>query len=339
METWTHKETGISWLKDLLPKTIPQARILTFGYDTSTLRDPEGKGGSPKIDDYADELLVMLENDRDSEHCSQRPIIFICHGHGGNVLKRALIRFSYQTFTGDDINMIFASTFAVFFFSTPHITNSSTLQATDALKALVGGRRYQSNKRLSDDKLTPPLNDLKALVKNFDIYFMWELNGGMDTAKNKALVAPDIDKTARLPVNGSHSDIVKFCESDPHYGTIKSLLMSCAVDALEKISDRWENILYMIARARATEVSRRTGIPLETLSLPGKKVNEFFYIPQLPSDRFIGRTAASKMLNKAFFSPEGALEKQRQKRFVIFGIGGSGKTQLCCQFAKHNEDR
>ena len=28
-----------------------------------------------------------------------------------------------------------------------------------------------------------------------------------------------------------------------------------------------------------------------------------------------------------------------QKRFVVFGLGGSGKTQFCCKFASDNKQR
>lgn len=31
-DTWTHKRTGVMWLKDLLPKELPNARIMTYGY-------------------------------------------------------------------------------------------------------------------------------------------------------------------------------------------------------------------------------------------------------------------------------------------------------------------
>ncbi|KMP09093.1 TPR repeat:NB-ARC [Coccidioides immitis RMSCC 2394] len=35
IKTWTHKETGVMWLKDLLPEAIPNIRIMTFGYNAS----------------------------------------------------------------------------------------------------------------------------------------------------------------------------------------------------------------------------------------------------------------------------------------------------------------
>ena len=34
MTTWTHGSTGKLWLRDFLPHTIPNARIMTFGYDS-----------------------------------------------------------------------------------------------------------------------------------------------------------------------------------------------------------------------------------------------------------------------------------------------------------------
>ncbi|KMU78016.1 hypothetical protein CISG_06925 [Coccidioides immitis RMSCC 3703] len=33
IKTWTHGETGVMWLEDLLPKVIPNIRVMTFGYN------------------------------------------------------------------------------------------------------------------------------------------------------------------------------------------------------------------------------------------------------------------------------------------------------------------
>ncbi|KAJ5109956.1 hypothetical protein N7532_002601 [Penicillium argentinense] len=32
-ETWTHKQNGMMWLKDLLPKELPNVRIMTYESD------------------------------------------------------------------------------------------------------------------------------------------------------------------------------------------------------------------------------------------------------------------------------------------------------------------
>lgn len=33
IDTWTHKDTKVMWLEDLLPEAIPNIRIMTFGYN------------------------------------------------------------------------------------------------------------------------------------------------------------------------------------------------------------------------------------------------------------------------------------------------------------------
>ena len=35
MGTWTHKQTRILWLRDLLPKVLPNVRIMTYGYNAA----------------------------------------------------------------------------------------------------------------------------------------------------------------------------------------------------------------------------------------------------------------------------------------------------------------
>lgn len=35
MRTWTHDSSGKSWLRDFLPKDLPGARVMTYGYDSS----------------------------------------------------------------------------------------------------------------------------------------------------------------------------------------------------------------------------------------------------------------------------------------------------------------
>lgn len=34
MYTWTHEESEVLWLRDLLPEVFPKARIMTFGYNS-----------------------------------------------------------------------------------------------------------------------------------------------------------------------------------------------------------------------------------------------------------------------------------------------------------------
>ena len=63
-----------------------------------------------------------------------------------------------------------------------------------------------------------------------------------------------------------------------------------------------------------------------------------FYTPQTVSSIFTGRDSELEVLKKCLFMPSaGHLEVQ--KRFVVFGLAGSGKTQFCCKFAADNKQR
>ncbi|KAK2863661.1 hypothetical protein FQN49_004117 [Arthroderma sp. PD_2] len=84
-DTWTHKKTGVMWLNDLLPKELPNARIMTYGY-------------CAKFDDFtahqdirtiAENLLQQLSGIR-QDKVSKRPLVFVCHSLGGIVVKKAL---------------------------------------------------------------------------------------------------------------------------------------------------------------------------------------------------------------------------------------------------------
>jgi len=37
-KSWTDSESKVLWLRDLLPLQLPNARVLTFGYDADTLK-------------------------------------------------------------------------------------------------------------------------------------------------------------------------------------------------------------------------------------------------------------------------------------------------------------
>ena len=65
--------------------------------------------------------------------------------------------------------------------------------------------------------------------------------------------------------------------------------------------------------------------------------NKYFDLPQPVSSIFTGREDTLQELEKMMFDP--VTDSDMQKRFVIYGLGGSGKTQFCCKFAQDNRQR
>lgn len=56
IDTWTHPRSKAFWLKDFLPQQIPDARVMTFGYNAAAAF---GQSMSDVID-HAKSLLSSL---------------------------------------------------------------------------------------------------------------------------------------------------------------------------------------------------------------------------------------------------------------------------------------
>lgn len=109
---------SVYWPRDLIPITVPNARVLTFGYDTH-IRHVLGPSGSKNtVYDIAWDFLVALEAKRREEPL--RPILFIVHSLGGIVVKEMLRRSSGCRRGQAHLQDIFESTRGIIFFGTPH---------------------------------------------------------------------------------------------------------------------------------------------------------------------------------------------------------------------------
>ncbi|KUJ13717.1 tetratricopeptide repeat domain-containing protein [Mollisia scopiformis] len=67
-------------------------------------------------------------------------------------------------------------------------------------------------------------------------------------------------------------------------------------------------------------------------------LNQCFDIPQTVSSIFTGRDLLLKELKHMLDVATPQHQSHSQKRFVIYGLGGSGKTQFCCKFAQDNRE-
>ena len=61
--------------------------------------------------------------------------------------------------------------------------------------------------------------------------------------------------------------------------------------------------------------------------------NKHYEVPYRVSPIFTGREDVSLQLKEAFFPVDGQCNSNIQKRFVLHGLGGAGKTQVCLKFA------
>ena len=68
MRTWTHAVTGKLWLRDFLPLAIPNARIMTFGYDARVVDSRSIIGMMENANNLLTQLCIY-RNSRDLEVC------------------------------------------------------------------------------------------------------------------------------------------------------------------------------------------------------------------------------------------------------------------------------
>jgi hypothetical protein len=108
----------VFWPRDLLPFTVPNARIITYGYDTKIRHTLVGPVSKNNVVDHGWDLLCALEEVRRDD--PSRPLLFIAHSLGGLVAKAALIKSRDNEHLQPHFHYVVASTVGVFFFGTPH---------------------------------------------------------------------------------------------------------------------------------------------------------------------------------------------------------------------------
>ena len=104
------------WLRDFLPKDIPNIRVLLYGYDTTLA----GSNSRSSIRDLSKSLLDSIRAFRSGTDTGSRPIIFIGHSLGGLLIKEALALANQDR--NDSKSADFAvSTFGLVFFGVPNL--------------------------------------------------------------------------------------------------------------------------------------------------------------------------------------------------------------------------
>jgi tetratricopeptide (TPR) repeat protein len=92
--------------------------------------------------------------------------------------------------------------------------------------------------------------------------------------------------------------------------------------------DLHNQIVAILSNPATRELYVNNPVPEDILN--SVKTNVHFYIPSSVVTIFKGRHDYLEALKAEFTKPTGNV----QKRFVIYGLPGSGKTQFCCKFAQ-----
>ena len=79
-------------------------------------------------------------------------------------------------------------------------------------------------------------------------------------------------------------------------------------------------------------------LDLLQVNIPGDRATGVIPLMPNPSTRFTGRTEVIAKLKKHFLTnPDDVVQKR--KVFLLYGMGGIGKTQICLKFVEEVYDR
>ena len=322
-----------------------------------------GDSSANRILQHAHTLVASLQADRALSNAEERPIIFVCHGLGGVLVKRALAYSATQT-SSKVIHLysVYVSTYGILFMGTPHNglehtawqliahrTEASGGMPSDLLKSLTKNSETLQN---ITEQFAP-------LVKAFHIYFFWE---GVKTTSGRTLdyvvrqdsAAPSWDNTERSSLGATHLNMCRFTSGEStDFKTVLAALLRYAHDAPRTIGPRHTSARRFLASQRWMEAQDLIGFDAhnnnELFICQSPKIkqnrkdqkfeNEHFRVPHNVSSMFTGRDVVTQILRERILESNNFDAPRQQKRFVLYGLGGSGKTQFCLKFVSDYRDR
>lgn len=135
---------NVFWPQDLLPQECPEARILTWGYDTKVSKFGGGPSNKNTVFSHAKDLLFALARTTVSE----RPLIFVAHSFGGIVVKEMLSVSDVSEEPG--LRGIVQRAAAVVFLGTPHRGSVDMAKLGNRARKLVSAILFDTSSATLD---------------------------------------------------------------------------------------------------------------------------------------------------------------------------------------------
>ncbi|KAJ5143578.1 uncharacterized protein N7515_002365 [Penicillium bovifimosum] len=225
--TWTH-QNGTFWPNDLLANDIPNARIMTFGYELDLLHFTSTSTLSTnRLHDHAQSLSYALVSQRID--CSARPIIFIAHGLGGLICQQAFILSNCV----DGLWAISSSAIGVVFMGTPHYGSSLSYYG----EKLVNCVRRKGDimhvaaleRHLGPNDLQRVAGEFQGMLRRGDlavnVFCFYEMEGVNDVGKIVEEEAAVLRGCESLGLTGDHCGMARFEGfADEGYGIVREIV-------------------------------------------------------------------------------------------------------------------
>ncbi|KAA6408178.1 MAG: Kinesin light chain [Lasallia pustulata] len=326
-KTWT--TNNVNWLRDLLPSDIPNARILSWGYDANTHSTSQISGHY--LYNHATTLVSDLCLKRRLTKTRTRPIIFVAHSLGGIVVKSALIH-SKAARRGalEEHRSIILSTYGILFMGTPHQGGSGVHLGELMLKVasifVTADDKILKHLERDSEWLQQQLGQYAPISNDFVTKFAYEmfptriaLGKEIMVVPQASAIVPGATNAEPVAIPADHLNMVKFASRQNRgYEKVSGHLQLLAQEAPEAIGARWEE--HDRIRKAQANVKEDFTVPFSLSGIP-------------ETENFVGRKEELAKI-KEVFRGDGA----QRAVVVLHGLGGIGKTQLAVRFVKEHRD-
>lgn len=339
----------MEWLRTLLPLLVKDARVLSYEYSIKNILEAK-ENFAKNLVSNAITLVQQLSADRYHLDALERPIIFICHGFGGLLVKRALVHSAavraHQT---EHLRSIYVSTFGILFMGTPHKGFDDDFLSTRRPFLFETSDQCLKDLSYGSAMLREITEQFAPLIKKYRIHNFWEQERSSFAGKytfvvGKESASLEYDDVEGCGIRATHSEMVKFrTPQDQGYIVVSAALRRDRDQAIAMIQSRWSEEHQFRQSSRRQEASelvdQKLGAPRRTLTAPrlplqSQVKNEYFFGIRRPDPRFTGRTMHAKLVRDRFAYLDQQAIDCSPIIVVICGLGGSGKTQFARKFAQ-----
>ncbi|KAH8591174.1 hypothetical protein B0O99DRAFT_744603 [Bisporella sp. PMI_857] len=301
---------GRLWLRDDLPKYVPNSRIFLYQYSSTAVY---GKDRDTFIG-KANELLEAIRIERCDVESG--PILFLGHSMGGLLIKQALI----NAHSNPKYTLIKDATTGLAFFATPH-------SGGDWLVVSLGGVAAKIATAIGFQKGDDVLETLKKgsifsdimrehwrhqLLK-YNIVSFWGALDSIVPVESARFGMPG-DRENVVKLNADHSTVCKFGPSLADQDNFK-LVQS-------NIRDLYRSALIAYATKSKQAIFKET-VPSYPVSY------------MMPVKTFVQRPALRDSIREQLRRELDNHRKGETKKVGVWGLGGVGKSQLVRGYIQH----
>ncbi|KAJ6780463.1 hypothetical protein PWT90_01829 [Aphanocladium album] len=317
---------------ELLPSKLP-CRVLAFNYDSTWISNAPQQ----KLSNISDNLLRSLQDMRDKIPAVGRPLIFIGHSFGGNVIEQAIVSASRHR---SEYLSIAESTIGVLFMGTPHrgsrAASWGALIATLAPPGIVTEDRLLRDLKALSDSQADRLRDFSHWLFSESVQVVCAFEQLVTDYSSRVgvvgkllgireLIVPEssacIDGHEKLSLRANHLKINKFYGADdPSFKLVYPQIIKMAERAEERLSRR-RNPRAIPTDERSTSDSLRKCL----LDMRVRNPRDVLLDIRRQRGERVGNTC-EWILKRQEFSVWSASEKPQFLRLI--GSPGIGKTMM-----------